>query len=104
MSWFKSGADNTILQSTALAESFLALMIVFPEVQRKAQMELDAVLSQERFPTAQDRPRLPYLEAVLKEVIRFRPIIPLMPHSTNFDDEYRGYTIPKGSWIMANTW
>jgi cytochrome P450 len=44
--------------------SFFLALVLFPEVQRRAQAELDVVIGRERLPTFDDRPRLPYIEAL----------------------------------------
>ena len=46
---------------------------MYPEVQAKAHAELDAVIGQERPPTASDRERLPYLDALWRESLRWHP-------------------------------
>jgi Cytochrome P450 len=48
-------------------------MVTFPEVQRRAQPELDAVVGPAHLPTFADAPRLPYLHGIVKEVPRSRP-------------------------------
>jgi cytochrome P450 len=97
-------ANTDTAQSVAQGEALLAYMTAFPDAQKKAQAELDAVVGRDRLANLDDRPRLPYLEALMKETHRFCPITPLVPHASLSDDEYRGYRIPKGSWIMANMW
>lgn len=52
-------------------------MTLYPEVQRKAQAELDSVVEHGRLPTFDDRSKLPYLECVMKEIIRWNPVSPL---------------------------
>ena len=52
-------------------------MLLYPGVQKKAQDELDIVTGRERLPTFEDRPRLPFVDAVCKEVLRWRPVTPL---------------------------
>lgn len=52
-------------------------MVLHPDVQSKAQAELDAVVGGERLPNHSDKPNLPYLMAVLTEVLRWRPVAPL---------------------------
>jgi cytochrome P450 len=52
-------------------------MILYPDAQKKAQAEIDAVVGRGRLPAPTDRPSLPYLEAVLREVIRWHPIFPI---------------------------
>jgi len=46
------------------------VMLLYSEVQMKAQKELDTVVGQDRLPEFSDRPSLPYINAILKEVIR----------------------------------
>jgi cytochrome P450 len=55
---------------------FMAL-VLFPQVQRRAQVELDAVIGRDRLPTFDDRPRLPYIEALCKELMRWKMVTPL---------------------------
>ncbi|KAI0294624.1 cytochrome P450 [Multifurca ochricompacta] len=80
-------------------------MVAFPQVQRRAQAELDAVVGRSRLPTFADAPHLPYVRAVVREVLRWRPPIPLgISHSATEDDWYEGMFIPKGATCMANIW
>ena len=59
-----------------MSSLFLAL-ILFPEVQKRAQEELDSVISRDRLPTYDDKPRLPYIEAMSKELLRWHMVTPL---------------------------
>ncbi|KAG5643123.1 hypothetical protein DXG03_001549 [Asterophora parasitica] len=78
-------------------------MVRNPEVFRKAQEELDQVIGSGRLPTFDDRGSLPYLECILKEVLRWNPPVPLgIPHRVMEDDSYRGYHIPKGTTLIVN--
>ena len=52
-------------------------MTLHPEVVRLAQRELDEVLAGERLPDFSDKPRLPYISAIIKEVLRWRPPTPI---------------------------
>ena len=80
-------------------------MSIFPEVQKNAQEEIDRVVGNDRLPTAKDRDNLPYLEATLKEVLRWHPVAPMgLPHTSTEDDLFEGYLIPKGGMIFANVW
>jgi cytochrome P450 len=80
-------------------------MIAFPEVQRRAQAELDAVVGRERLPTFADAPRLPYVRAMIKEILRWRPTLALgVPHVATEEDWYEGMYIPKGAICIPNTW
>ncbi|KIJ97415.1 hypothetical protein K443DRAFT_133869 [Laccaria amethystina LaAM-08-1] len=98
---FAAGAHSTL----SAMETFLLAMVNFPEVQLKAQEELDRVVGRSRLPDFSDEADLPYLSAILREVLRFRPSTPLgVPHLTTEDDVYEGYHIPKGSTVVANAW
>lgn len=79
-------------------------MATSPDVVKRAQTELDAVVGRDRLPNYDDHDSLPYIEAIVREVLRWRPVLPLSPpHSTTGDDIYKGYFIPKGAvnyhWI-----
>lgn len=65
---------------------FLAILLR-PEAQKKAQDELDAVTGQERLPTFEDRPRLPFVDALCKEIMRWRPVSPLRPSNYQLLDK-----------------
>ena len=56
---------------------FLIACILHPEAQEKARSEIDAVVGQERLPTFEDRPRLPFVDAMCKEILRWRPVLPI---------------------------
>ncbi|KAF8898066.1 cytochrome P450 [Gymnopilus junonius] len=95
------GLDTNM--SSAL--SFFMAMILNPQIQAKAQAELDAVVGKDRLPTLADKPNLPYIRSIMAEVFRWSPAIPLgIPHATSEDDIFEGYEIPKGTLIMPNAW
>lgn len=50
---------------------------MYPEVVRLAQRELDEVLGGGRLPDFSDQPKLPYITAIVKEILRWRPPNPL---------------------------
>ena len=80
-------------------------MTVYPEVQKIAQDEIDRVVGQNRLPTVADRANLPYVEATLKELLRWHPVAPLsLPHMSSEDDTWEGYFIPKGAMLLPNIW
>jgi cytochrome P450 len=58
-------------------ETFILAMTLYPEVQRKAQAEIDRVIGSSRLPDYSDQDELPYVDAVLKEVLRWHPVTPL---------------------------
>ena len=80
-------------------------MALFPEVQKKAQAELDAVIGPDRLPEHSDRSSLPYINAVVHELVRWHLVVPTgLAHKTTQDDEYCGYLIPKNTIVIANSW
>ena len=97
-------------------------MALYPEVQKKAQAEIDAVVGPNRLPDFEDRPSLPYINAIVKESSRWHLVVPLgrlffvtvvttiltssegIPHMATNDDEYNGYYIPKGTVVIGNAW
>ena len=80
-------------------------MMSNPEAQRKAQEELDEKVGRNRLPDFLDKDNLPYLNALIKEVMRFYSVIPFgVPHGALVEDVYKGMRIPKGSTVAANTW
>ncbi|KAF8488636.1 cytochrome P450 [Russula emetica] len=98
---YGAGAETT---STTLSWWMLA-MIAFPKVQRRAQAEIDAVVGRDRLPTFDHTPRLPYVQAIIREVLRWRPSIPFsVPHAATNEDWYEGMYIPKGTVCISNIW
>jgi len=80
-------------------------MAICPSVQAKAQQEIDRVIGTKRLPTCADRERLPYVDAMVKEVLRWHPVAPMgLPHTSTKEDVINGYCIPEGSMIFANVW
>ncbi|KAF9443424.1 cytochrome P450 [Macrolepiota fuliginosa MF-IS2] len=92
--------------TTAAIMTFILAMLLYPDVQRKAQQELDSIIGSDRLPDFSDKPSLPYLSAILTSVdVFWNPIAPMgVPHLTTDEDVYDGYYIPKGCMIMANAY
>jgi len=85
--------------------TFLFCMVKNPEVFKKAQEEIDRVIGNDRLIDYDDKDSLPYFAAVLKEVLRWGCPVPLgIPHRLVEEDNYRGYVIPEGTTIIANSW
>ncbi|RPD52417.1 cytochrome P450 [Lentinus tigrinus ALCF2SS1-6] len=104
-SLYSGGADTTPSSMTA----FILAMTLWPQIQTRAQAELDVVLgpssSWTRLPTFADRARLPYINAIVLEVLRWNPAVPLgLAHRVTQDDVYHGCFIPKGTVVWANIW
>ncbi|RMD40868.1 hypothetical protein DV735_g4277, partial [Chaetothyriales sp. CBS 134920] len=94
---YAGGADTT---SSSVTSLILALML-FPAVQKTAQEEIDAVVGTDRLPDFGDREKLPYLNAVVKETLRWFPLVPLSTtHLNDVDMECGGYLIPKGTYLV----
>jgi cytochrome P450 len=80
-------------------------MILSPDIQKKAQDEIDRVVGGNRLPSFADKSLLPYISCIVWECLRWNPVTPMaVPHFVTEDDEYDGYRIPKRSTIMANVW
>lgn len=98
-------------------------MAKYPDIQRRAQAEIEDVVGKDTLPSVEDETRLPYVVAVMKESLRYGPVAPLgksessirtftelssqwvgLPHRVVQDDEYLGYRIPKGATVVANIW
>ena len=98
---YGGGSDTTV----ASIHAFILAMILFPDVQKKAQKEIDTVIGSERLPQFEDRDRLPYVNAVVNEVFRWHPVAPLaVPHKVDEETSYKGYRIPKGAYIIGSVW
>ncbi|KAI1825149.1 cytochrome P450 oxidoreductase OrdA-like protein [Xylaria intraflava] len=98
---YAAGADT--IASTAT--TFFAAMVRYPELQRKAQEEIDRVIGSGRLPELGDRDQLPYINAIVTETWRWQPMLRLgIPHATSADDVVNGYYIPKGSVVTTNIW
>ncbi|EMD38686.1 hypothetical protein CERSUDRAFT_105266 [Gelatoporia subvermispora B] len=98
-SMYIGGADTTV---STLGSFFLA-MVLYPDVQSKAQKEMDTVVGAGRLPDFSDQRSLPYITAVVKECLRWNPTLPLnFARCSREDDVYAGYYIPKGSIVLCN--
>jgi len=77
---------------------------MYPEILKKAQSEVDALVGNERLPIMQDRGALPYVNAICKELLRWHAVGSLAIHVTAQDEIYNGYFIPKGTSLLGNIW
>ncbi|PHH62995.1 hypothetical protein CDD81_6420 [Ophiocordyceps australis] len=119
---FKSGYDLAYMESVvkesaasiygAGAETtpcnlaiFVLAMLQYPQVQQRAQQEIDSVIGPHRLPTADDQSSLPYTNAIVKETLRWFPVIPSAAvHVTTSEIVYKGYSIPKGAYLLPMIW
>ncbi|KAG2111960.1 cytochrome P450, partial [Suillus discolor] len=98
---FGAASETTDL----IFQVFILAMVLFPEVQVKAHTLIDAVVGASRLPTFEDRSSLQYIDAILRETLRWHPILPLsIPHASVDSDVYEGYYIPKGTVVVPNVW
>jgi hypothetical protein len=117
---------NTYLQTVSPIYSFFLAMTLFPDVQKKAQAEIDTVVGSDLLPSFTDRDSLPYTEVLVKEVFRWSVVGPTgmwisfitflncraapiaqliaMFHRVTEDDIHDEYYIPKGSLVIPNIW
>ncbi|EOA87444.1 uncharacterized protein SETTUDRAFT_88393, partial [Exserohilum turcica Et28A] len=101
VSMYLGGSDTSV---SAIMTFFMA-MAVFPDIQKKAQEELDHVIGGDRLPVTSDKANLPYIETVVKEAHRWHPVVPMgVPHCCMEEDSISGYRIPKGAIVIPNIW
>ncbi|KAI0076598.1 cytochrome P450 [Panus rudis PR-1116 ss-1] len=100
-SMYAGGADTTV----SSLSSFMLAMTLNPEIQKKAQKEIDKVLGTDRLPDYSDIDSLPYVDAIVNESLRWHPVLPLaVYHRLQEDDVYNDYFLPKGSFCIGNSW
>ncbi|KAH0833379.1 cytochrome P450 [Lanmaoa asiatica] len=81
----------------SLMMTFTLAMVKNPCIWKRAQAEIDAAVGTDRLPEFDDRSSLPYVDAILRETLRWQPPVPLgVPHATTSSDIYNGFYIPKG--------
>ncbi|KAF9001512.1 cytochrome P450 [Cyathus striatus] len=95
---YLGGMDTT----NAALDIFILTMVLFPDVQKTAQRELDKVVDG-RLPNHSDMPFIPYMMAMLLELLRWEtPVAAGFVHCNTEDDIFKGYYIPKDSIIIPN--
>ncbi|KAK6839153.1 hypothetical protein PG987_005019 [Apiospora arundinis] len=106
LSMMASGFMIGGVETTAsIMQWFQALIPSYPEIQRRAQAELDTVVGRDRLPGAEDEKDLPYCRALIKEVERcYNPFWLSTPHFSTEDFVYKGQHIPKETMVVLNTW
>lgn len=68
---------NSLLQTVSAIYTFFLAMTLYPDTQKKAQQELVSIVGTDRIPTYSDRANLPYVDALVQEVLRWNPVTPL---------------------------
>ncbi|KAI1202310.1 cytochrome P450 [Nemania serpens] len=97
-----AGSDNPRMTMNA----FLMACIAWPESIRRMRLELDSICGADayRLPGIDDLVSAPYTSALIKEVLRWRPTVPLIPQRVLVEDlEFEGYTFPRGTEFLVNT-
>jgi cytochrome P450 len=98
---YEAGTDTT----TMALEAFVLAAVLNPDSMKQAQKELDEVVGLDTLPSFDHRPMLPYTNATVSEVLRWRPVSAGgIPHAVTQDDQYMGYHIPKGATVIGNHW
>ncbi|XP_017579851.1 cytochrome P450 2F2-like [Pygocentrus nattereri] len=93
-----AGLDTT---ANTLLTAFLYLTAC-PDIQERCQQEIDEVLEGKAHACFEDRLNMPYTQAVVHECQRIAITVPTAFHSTSRDTELMGYSIPKGTFVIAN--
>nr|BAA13253.1 Cytochrome P-450c17S [Oryzias latipes] len=98
---FGAGVETT----TTVLKWAITYLIHYPEVQKQIQEELDRKVGVDRPPQLSDRGSLPFLEATIREVLRIRPVAPLLiPHVALSDTSLGDFTVRKGTRVVINLW
>ncbi|KAF3431599.1 hypothetical protein FNV43_RR26330 [Rhamnella rubrinervis] len=89
-----------------LLEWVLARMVLHPDIQAKAQAEIDTVVGRTRQVSDSDIPHLPYLQSIIKETLRMHPPGPLLSWArlAIHDVHVGSHFIPAGTTAMVNMW
>ena len=83
----------------------MAKLLHNPETLSKAQGELRQTIGRGNTVEESDIPKLPYLQAIIKDTFRLHPPFPLLlPHKAEADVEVKGLTVPKGAPVLVNAW
>ena len=98
---FEAGSGTT----AAAMMSFVLAMVLHPEWMTKMQREIDSMVGSSRLPIFEDMRNLPTVRAVIKEVMRWRPVTAGgLPHQLTKDDVYNGVFLPAGTNVHPNQW
>ncbi|XP_042496550.1 cytochrome P450 78A5-like [Macadamia integrifolia] len=89
-----------------LLEWIMARMVLHQDTQAKAQREIDICIRENRHVRDSDIPNLPYLQAIVKEVLRLHPPGPLLSWArlATHDVHIGKFFVPAGTTAMVNMW
>ncbi|KAF5343228.1 hypothetical protein D9758_013398 [Tetrapyrgos nigripes] len=98
---YAGGADST----APTLGTFIHGLVKNPDAMRKGQIAVDERTGGGRLADFSDFGSIPYVDALLRETLRWIPLTPLsVPHRSVEDDEYNGYYIPGGATVVGNGW
>ncbi|KAF7977288.1 hypothetical protein HWV62_4251 [Athelia sp. TMB] len=106
----ENGDDEDLVKNSAgtvyvVLKTFVLAMTLHPDMQARAQLEIDTLIGKNALPTISDQQSTPYLTALIKECLRWGLLAPFaVPHMLVKDDVYKGHFLPAGSLIMPNSW
>ncbi len=90
--------------TTLVFYNLLGILVNHPEIQNKAFSDIEEAVGSRQV-EIQDKPNLPYLEAIILETARYTSFFPvLLPHYCSRDSEIDGYLIPGGTVVFPNVW
>lgn len=106
LAWIAGGlVDAGTATSTCSLNNLVYYLAATPEAQAKASDEIKRVIGPDRTPNMDDIPKLPYIFACVKEILRLCPVPPWsLRHFTDADVTCKDFIIPKGTAIVINTY
>ncbi len=82
----------------------LALLVNHQDIQQRAYNDIMEAIG-DQIPTCEDKAKLPFIEAIILETLRYGTVIPVgVAHYTTTDTELDAYLIPKGTMVFQNAW
>ncbi|EXC01465.1 Licodione synthase [Morus notabilis] len=90
--------------TAATVEWMLSELINNPTVLEKARQEIDRVVGQTRLVNESDGPNLPYMQAIIKEVLRLHPVSPVITRKCVKEHKVGKYVIPVDTILFVNNW
>ncbi|KAJ6486868.1 cytochrome P450 [Mycena sanguinolenta] len=101
MTLVEAGSDT----SAAFLLSLILILAIHPEHQGCAWREIEAIVGTARLPELEDFSHMPFIDALIKEVVRVRPTFPTgIPHFTTEEIRYKDYVVPKDTTVILNTY
>ncbi|KIK58072.1 hypothetical protein GYMLUDRAFT_75124 [Collybiopsis luxurians FD-317 M1] len=103
-----SWSEEKELMLTEQFQTTRSLILAFllrPEIQKKGQIAVDEVVGSDRLPDFTDEGKIPYVDALVMEILRWKPVAPMaVAHNTASADIYKGYYIPANTVVIGNSW